>query len=237
MTVALFVPCYMDQLRPSAARAALEVLERLGCTVTVPEKPACCGQPMANAGFASQGEPLLEQFATEYEPYDHVVVPSGSCALHLREHGPALAQRVYEWTAFLVDVLGVDDVAAAFPHHVGLHEGCHGLRGLGLGHPSEISGSGESPARRLLGKVKGLNVVDLNRSDECCGFGGTFSIGEPAVSVRMGEDRIYDHVTNGAEVIASGDLSCLLHLEGVARRQGESVRVMHVAEILNTRES
>jgi L-lactate dehydrogenase complex protein LldE len=233
MTVALFAPCYVDQFYPAAARATLELLERHGCTVHVPAGAACCGQPMANAGFESESHGAMDRFVETFGGYEAVVVPSGSCTLHLREHGPAGTPPVYELCEFLTGVLGVERVAARFPHRVGVHESCHGLRGLRLGHASELAGAGESTVRRLLAGVDGIELVDLARRDECCGFGGLFAVTQEAVSVRMGADRVADHLAHGAEVVTSADLSCLMHMEGLIRRNRLPLRVLHVAEILN----
>ena len=248
MKVALFVPCFVDQLRPQTARATLALLERLGVTVEVPLQQTCCGQPMANAGCERDALASYRHFVATFAPYDYVVAPAGSCVHHVRHHYDAIAQTAevrhvrestFELCRFLTDVLRVTSLDAAFPHRVGLHHGCHGLRGLGLGRASELGpGGGQGaadggPAAALLRMVRGLKLTELDRVDECCGFGGTFAVTEAAVSARMGRDRVADHQRHGAEVIASGDVSCLLHLEGVIRRQRLPIRVMHVAEILS----
>jgi L-lactate dehydrogenase complex protein LldE len=243
--VALFVPCFVDQLRPRVARATLALLERLGVTVEFPLEQTCCGQPMANAGCERDALAAYRHFIEVFAGYEYVVAPAGSCVHHVRHHYAVLEQttavrkvreRTVELCDFLVRVLGVSAVDTAFPHRVGLHLGCHGLRGLRLGKSSELGpGQGTAdggPAATLLRSVRGLTLVDLDRPDECCGFGGTFAVTEPDVSARMGRDRAADHQRHGAEVIASGDVSCLLHLEGVIRRQGLGMRVMHVAEVL-----
>ncbi len=243
--VALFVPCYVDQLRPQAARASLALLERLGVAVEFPLEQTCCGQPMANAGCERDALAAARHFVDVFAGYEYVVAPAGSCVHHVRHHYDVLEQteavrrvreRTFELCDFLVRVLGVAAVDAEFPHRVGLHLGCHGLRGLGLGKPSELGpGQGTAdggPAAALLRTVRGLTLVDLDRPDECCGFGGTFAVTEPDVSARMGRDRVDDHRRHGAEVIASADVSCLLHLEGFIRRQGLPLRTLHVAEVL-----
>lgn len=242
MRVALFVPCYIDQFYPQVAQATLALLEKLDCTVTFPPDQTCCGQPMANAGFAAASRDTMRHFARTFAPFDYIVAPSGSCVLHVREHYDTLAQtdavrhvraQTYELCEFLTDVLGIDHLDATFPHKVGLHASCHGLRGLGLARPSEINAPPFDKVRRVLEMVKGIEIVDLTRSDECCGFGGTFAVSEEAISVKMGRDRVRDHLTNGAEVITSADMSCLMHLDGLIRREKQPVRVLHVAEILN----
>jgi L-lactate dehydrogenase complex protein LldE len=242
MKVGLFVPCYIDQLYPGVAVATLELLEKLGCSVGYPLEQTCCGQPLANAGFERRAQPAMHSFVRLFGGYDYVVTPSGSCALHVRHHYGELEQtetvrhvreRTLELCEFLTSVLGVERVDAHFPYRVGLHSGCHGLRGLRLGQSTELGGPGQNRVRDLLAGVRGLTLVDLVRPDECCGFGGTFAVAEEAMSVRMGEDRLGDHLQNGAEVITSADMSCLMHLEGIARRRRDPVRIVHVAEILN----
>ncbi len=242
MEVALFVPCYIDQFYPGVARATLELLERHGCTVAVPLDQTCCGQPTANAGYERASEGAMRRFVDLFMAYDFVVAPSGSCVAHVREHYGLLEQtdavrqvraRTIELCEFLTDVLSVEVLHARFPHRVGLHESCHGLRGLRLGVSSELNVPPYSKVRRLLEMVEGLELVPLDRADECCGFGGTFAVAEEAVSVKMGRDRIRDHVAHGAEVITATDMSCLMHLAGLLRREKLPLRVLHVAEILN----
>ena len=242
MKVGLFIPCYVDQFYPQVAVATLSLLEKLGVEVGYPLGQTCCGQPMANAGFEDTGKRAAALFVKNFAKYDYVVSPSGSCTLHVKEHfkklitsaeSERLSNQVYELSEFLVDVLRVEALSAKFPHRVGYHASCHGLRGLHLGPPSEVNQSVPSKPHHLLQMVEGLEMVELNRADECCGFGGTFAVSEAAISVKMGKDRIADHVTHGAEVITGGDVSCLMHIEGLLKRQKSPVRVMHLAEILN----
>ena len=242
MEVALFVPCYIDQFYPGVAVATLALLEKLGCSVVYPMDQTCCGQPMANAGFEQHSLKTMRLFARTFAPYDHIVTPSGSCALHVRAHYDALEQtdevrrvraNTYELCQFLTDVLQVHDLEATFPHRVGLHASCHGLRGLRLGQSSELRGPDFDKVRALLQQVRDLTLIDLDRRDECCGFGGTFAVTEEAVSVKMGRDRLRDHLGHGAEVITGTDMSCLMHLDGLIRRERLPAKVMHVAEILN----
>jgi len=241
MKVALFVPCFVDQLHPQVAVAALRVLERLGIAVVVPEGAVCCGQPAANAGFENDGEDALRRFVRAHRGFERVVVLSGSCALHLRAHaesvgGSEIAARTIEFCAFLHDEVGVDAVAGLgveFRRRVGLHIGCHALRGLGLATPSEIQQHPRyNKVSALLQAVRGISFVDLTRPDECCGFGGTFSLAEPEISAKMGRDRLRDYAAAGAEAIVSTDMSCLTHLEGLARRTGTATPMLHVAEVL-----
>ena len=240
--VALFVPCYVDQLYPQVARATLELLERHGLDVDFPASQTCCGQPMANAGCERDALETARGFVRAFAGYDHIVSPSGSCVYHVRHHYDVLEQtdevrrvrgRVYELCQFLVDVLHVEDPGVTFPHRVGVHVGCHALRGLRAARSSELGGPPDGAMRALLERVGGIELVDLDRPDECCGFGGVFSVTEEAVSARTGLDRVRDHARHGAEVITSGDVSCLMHMEGIIRRHGLPLRVLHVAEILN----
>ncbi len=234
MRVALFVPCYIDQLYPGVAVATLQLLEKLGCEVVYPLNQTCCGQPMANSGYESEGEEALALFDLNFRDFEYIVAPSGSCVLHVKEHGAAnLHNRVYELAEFLVDVLKVEKLDARFAHRIGLHDSCHGLRGLRLGASSEQNVPDFSKVRYLLELVDGVELVDLGRKDECCGFGGTFAVAEEAVSVKMGRDRVKDHLAHGAEIITGTDMSCLMHLGGLISREKQPLRVMHFAEILN----
>lgn len=239
MRVALFVPCYIDQLYPHVAIATLELLESLGCTVAFPLEQTCCGQPMANAGFEQNSTKTMAVFVENFDMYDYIVAPSGSCVLHVRDHIKAtetskpFSKRVFELCQFLVDVLKINELPGAFNQKVGLHQSCHGLRGLRLGTSSELRHVPESKPARLLSMKKGLELMPLQRSDECCGFGGTFAVTEEAISVKMGIDRIEDHMKHDVEVLTSTDMSCLMHLEGLVKKQNLPLKVMHVAEILN----
>jgi L-lactate dehydrogenase complex protein LldE len=198
---------------------------------------------MANAGFERESLGTCRLFVRHFRSFDYIVSPSASCVHHVRAHYDALEQdedvrrvreQTYELSEFLVRVLRVENLDAGFAGRVGLHQGCQGLRGLRLGASSEMAGTSPSCAEVLLRKVKGLQLVGLDRRDECCGFGGTFATSEEAVSVKMGSDRIQDHLRHGAEVITATDMSCLMHLEGIIRRRDLPVRVMHIAEILNS---
>ncbi|MGW3230569.1 (Fe-S)-binding protein [Kitasatospora sp. NPDC001095] len=246
MRVALFATCVNDALFPATAVATVRVLERLGVAVDFPAGQTCCGQPQYNTGYRRACEPLLRRTARAFAGYDHVVTPSGSCVAMVRDNYPrigaraategrgteladlatALVPRVVELTEFLTDVLGVEDVGAYFPHTVTYHPSCHGLRLLGLG---------ERP-RRLLGAVRGLELVELPGAEECCGFGGTFAVKNAAVSAAMAEDKTANALSTGARVLCGADNSCLLHLGGTLRRRGAPLRPLHLAEILASTE-
>ena len=242
MTVGLFIPCYVNQFYPATGKATLELLRKLGVNVVYPAKQTCCGQPMANSGFEHLTQGCNDLFIENFSSFDYIVAPSASCVLHIKDHlaspahpgqAEAIRSRVYELVEFLTDVLNVTQLDAVFPHKVGIHHSCHGLRGLYLSQMSELNAPPFSKPQKLLSMVKGLEQIKLDRQDECCGFGGTFCVAEEAVSVKMGKDRVTDHTKNGAEYITSSDLSCLMHLEGILRRNKSKVKVVHIAEILN----
>jgi L-lactate dehydrogenase complex protein LldE len=247
MKIGLFIPCYINQFYPQAAIASLELLEKQGIDVKYPLNQTCCGQPMANSGFEKAAKETYMLFIKNFHSYDYIVSPSGSCVYHVRKHFDIIDQteevvhvrnKTYELCEFLVKIMGIENLNAEFPFKVGLHQSCHGLRGLHLGKPSEIiedeGKDNSSIPYKLLSKVKGIQLVNLERADECCGFGGTFSIVEESVSIKMGTDRIHDHIKNNAEVITATDMSCLMHLEGIIKRKNLPVKVKHIAEILNT---
>lgn len=242
MKVALFIPCYIDQFYPNVAIATLELLEKLGCEVVFPLNQTCCGQPMANAGFEHLSKNCDNNFVDNFGGFDYIVSPSGSCTLHIKEHlhgtdqttSTHIRNHIYELTEFLTDVLKVEKLSAKFPHRVGLHQSCHGQRGLKIAQMSELVAPAFSKPEQLLTMVEGLSLVALDRKDECCGFGGTFCVTEEAVSVKMGKDRITDHTKHGAEFIVGSDVSCLMHLEGIMKRKGSQIKVKHIAEILNS---
>lgn len=242
MKVGLFIPCYIDQFYPNVGIATLQLLEKFGCDVDFPQEQTCCGQPMANSGFAHLSGGCDKNFTKNFKPYDYIVAPSGSCVLHVKEHlkdneDPLAAEKirnnVYEITEFLTDILKIENLNASFPYKVGLHNSCHGQRGLHLASMTERNLPAFSKAEDLLMKVKGLSLATLTRKDECCGFGGTFCVFEEAVSVKMGQDRVADHERENVDYITGGDVSCLMHLDGILRRKGSKVKTIHIAEILN----
>jgi L-lactate dehydrogenase complex protein LldE len=242
MIVGLFIPCYVDQFYPNAAIATYQLLTKLGVDVRYPAGQTCCGQPMANSGFEHLNQGCNQLFVDNFSEYDYIVSPSGSCVLHIKEHlqtdtqpekALAIRHKVYELVEFLVDILKVKNMQATFPYRVGLHQSCHGQRGLLLSQMTELNAPYFSKPHELLAQVAGLTLIPLDREDECCGFGGTFCVVEEAVSVKMGKDRVKDHLSHQAEYITGSDMSCLMHMEGILKRQNSSVKVLHIAEILN----
>jgi L-lactate dehydrogenase complex protein LldE len=238
LTIALFIPCYIDQFYPHVGIATLNLLEGFGLDVHYPLNQTCCGQPMANAGFEKYSKATGELFLRNFSSYDYIVSPSGSCVMHIKEHlnhvndAGDVPHKNFELCEFITDIVKPEKLEAHFPYKVGLHASCHGLRGLRLAKASELNEPDFNKPKSLLEKVKGIELIELSRKDECCGFGGTFAVSEEAISVRMGEDRIEDHLAHGAEVITGADMSCLMHLEGLIRRQNKNIKVMHIAEIL-----
>jgi L-lactate dehydrogenase complex protein LldE len=241
MRLALFTTCLVDALFPDAGRATVRLLERLGQSVEFPLEQTCCGQMHANSGYFEVD--LVRRYVDVFSAYDAVVVPSGSCVASIRhqhvmvarEAGePALAARAqetgaktYELSQFLIDVLGVDDVGAYFPHRVTYHPTCHSLRLLGVG---------ERPFR-LLRHVRGIDLVELAHAEECCGFGGTFAVKNLDASAAMLADKMQAVIATGAEVLCAGDRSCLMHIGGGLERIRAGVRTLHLAEILAMTES
>jgi L-lactate dehydrogenase complex protein LldE len=242
VTVGLFIPCYVDQFYPQVGMATWKVLERHGVRVEYPEQQTCCGQPMSNAGCASDAAALAEKFLRVFGAYEYVVAPSGSCVSMVRNHyDPFLAGRqgfdrlkahTYELCEFLHDVLRVERLEGRFARKVGLHRSCHGHRELRLASGSERMVPPFDKVKSLLGSLGGITLLEPSRPDECCGFGGTFAVNEEAVSCMMGKDRVADHEKAGAEIIAGIDMSCLMHLEGLLRRERKTIQVMHVAEVM-----
>ncbi|MFJ8091406.1 (Fe-S)-binding protein [Streptomyces griseofuscus] len=246
MRVALFLTCVNDTLYPETGKAVVKLLARLGVEVGFPMGQTCCGQAHYNTGYRHEAEPLARRFAEVFGEYEAVVTPSGSCAAMVRELYPRMGERAraegrgdslartvapvvprtYELTEFLVDVLGVIDVGAWYPHTVTYHPTCHGLRSLGLG---------ERP-RRLLEAVRGLDLVELPGAEECCGFGGTFAVKNAAVSAAMGTDKVRNAESTGAEVLCAADNSCLMHIGGTMTRLKAGMRPVHLAEILASTE-
>jgi L-lactate dehydrogenase complex protein LldE len=242
--VALFIPCYVDQLYPAVGLATARVLQRLGVKLVYPEAQTCCGQPMANAGATAAAAPVARHHLDVFERYEQVVCPSGSCTAMVRHHYhdvlpndprvETVGGRTYELCEFITDVLRLRAIPGTFRRRVGLHQSCHGLRELRLGSGSERMIEPWNKVRSLLASLEGIQLVELGRPDECCGFGGLFSVEEAAVSGAMGRDRIADHTRAGAEVVTAVDMSCLMHLDGVARRVRSPLQFLHVAQVLDT---
>lgn len=241
MKIGLFIPCYVDALFPETAAATYKLLKYFGQDVVYPQKQTCCGQPMANGGFEQMAVPLAEKFENMFGSYDYVVSPSASCASFVKFNYPRLlkgehqclsAGKTTDIVEFLHDVLKVTSIPGRFPHVVSVHNSCHGVRELGLSSPSEERIPQYNKIIDLLNLVEGITVREPERKDECCGFGGMFSVEETAVSTRMGQDKIARHRATGAEYVTGADSSCLMHMQGIARKDKLPIKFIHVSKIL-----
>lgn len=242
MKVGLFIPCFMNELYPQSCVATLKLLKKFDIDVEYPMEQTCCGQPMANSGCSKDMKSLAYKFVDTFKKYDYIVAPSGSCVTMVKEHYEPffddneeynkVKASIYEVCEFLHDVLKIEQLDTSFPYRVGVHNSCHGHRSLELGSASELNIPYHNKLKNLLGLIKDIEIVELKRDDECCGFGGTFCITEEAISVAMGKDRIKDHLNSNAQVITGADMSCLMHLEGLINRDNVPLKVMHITEIL-----
>jgi L-lactate dehydrogenase complex protein LldE len=234
----------MNELYPDICKATYKILKNLNLEIEYPLEQTCCGQPMANSGCSKDIETLAKNFVKTFKKYDYIVAPSGSCVSMVKEHYAPFFDNdneynhvkasVYEVCEFLHDVIGLDNlnIDVSFPFNVGVHNSCHGHRVLKLATASELNIPYNSKLKNLLSKVNDINIVELKREDECCGFGGTFSVQEEAISVAMGKDRIKDHLNSNAQIMTGADMSCLMHMDGIINRNKEPIKVMHITEIL-----
>ena len=242
--IGLFIPCYIDAFFPEVGIATLELLEKVGCSVEYPLSQTCCGQPMANSGCQKDSAGTEALFVDSFKEFDTIVGPSGSCVHHIRCHFDAIPQTpetvkvrttTRELVEFLHDDLKVESFPwASFPHKIGLHNSCSAIRGLGHARPSErLYEPFFSKTHDLLRGVAGVEVIEIDRPDECCGFGGTFCVTDEAVSAKMAYDKVHDFHRHGVEFIASADMSCLMNMKGVIERLKLPMKVIHLAQILN----
>ena len=235
MTIQLFIPCFVDQLYPQTAFNMIKVLEKVGCKVEYNSNQTCCGQPAFNAGFWKDAKEVCTKFINDFSGTDYVVVPSASCAGFVRNYYQklfanssmlsevkALQQRVYEFSDFLVNVLHTEDVGAQFNARATYHDSCAALRECRI----------KDEPRKLLSKVKGLQLIELNESETCCGFGGTFAVKFDSISIAMADQKVGEALKTGAEYIISTDLSCLMHLDGYIRKKEFPLETMHIADVL-----
>jgi L-lactate dehydrogenase complex protein LldE len=226
MRIALFITCLADTLAPQTGKATVEILERLGHEVVFPAAQTCCGQMHANSGYHDEAVALVRRFERVFDGNDVIVSPSSSCVGHLRDLSATLAPRVFELSELLVQRLGVEDVGASFPARVAYHPTCHSLR---------VTHVGDAPLR-LLRHVRGLELVPLERAEECCGFGGTFAVKNAATSSAILADKCSAVEASGADYCTAVDGSCLLQIGGGLSRRGGRVRAIHLAEILASTE-
>ena len=237
--VSLFVTCMVDQLFPQVGMAMVQVLEHLGYQIDFPENQTCCGQPAFNSGYRAEARTVARHFLDTFESSDAIVAPSGSCTSMVKHHFAelfhkepetlarlhALEQRVWEFSTFLTEVARVEDVGARLDDIATFHDGCHALRELGV----------RSAPRRLLSNVRGLELREMSPPEECCGFGGTFSVKFAELSGAMGQTKVEAILRTGARTVVSLDPSCLMQIQGVLSRAGSSIRTMHLAEVLASR--
>lgn len=233
--VSLFIPCFVDQLYPQAGFNMVKVLEKSGCAVTYNTNQTCCGQPAFNAGFREEARSVCSKFINDFKGAEYIVAPSASCVGFIRNYYPTLfddshirsrvrelQQRTFEFTEFLTQVLQVDDLGAVFHAKATYHDSCAALRECKIK---------EAP-RRLLSKVKGLELVEMQDVETCCGFGGTFAVKFEPISIGMGDQKAIQAAATGAECIISTDLSCLMHIDGVIRKKGLPLQTYHIADVL-----
>ena len=245
MKIGLFIPCFMNELYPDICKATYNLLKSQKLEVEYPLSQTCCGQPMANSGCSKDVKTLAINFVNTFKDYDYIVAPSGSCVSMVKEHYSEFFDNdkdfnkvkasIYEVCEFLHDIIKIENLNfnnISFPYKVGVHNSCHGHRVLKLATASELNIPYDSKLKNLLNKVSDIEMVTLKREDECCGFGGTFSVAEEAVSVAMGKDRIKDHINSSAQIITGADMSCLMHMDGIINRDKTPIKVMHIVEIL-----
>ena len=235
MNVQLFIPCFVDQLYPGVAFNMVKVLEKAGCTVGYNANQTCCGQPAFNAGFWGESREVCSKFIKDFEGADYIVAPSASCVGFVRNYYTRLfdnssahnavkqlSERIFEFSEFMIKVLGVDDVGASLEGRATYHDSCAGLRECNI----------KAEPRQLLGKVRGLELAEMNDVETCCGFGGTFAVKFEPISISMADQKITNATDTGAQYLISTDMSCLMHLEGYMKQKGSSIKVLHLADVL-----
>lgn len=235
MNVQIFIPCFIDQLYPGVAFNMVKVLEKAGCNVHYNKNQTCCGQPAYNAGFTGEAKDVCTKFLQDFRGTYHIVTPSASCAGFVKNYYSTIfnntlnndvkqiESRIFEFTNFLVNVLKIDDVGATFKGKATYHDSCAALRECGI----------KKEPRMLLNKVKGLELIEMNDVETCCGFGGTFAVKFEPISIAMADQKITHAKETGAEFIISTDISCLMHLEGYLKYKGENLKTMHIADVLS----
>ena len=235
MRVSLFIPCFVDQLFPQTAFNMVKILEKVGCEVEYNEKQTCCGQPAYNAGFRAESKEVCTKFMKELSGSEYVVAPSASCVGFVRNYYPKifdnsslhnevkdLQKRTFELSEFLVNIMKVEDLGASFPAKATYHDSCAALRECRI----------KEEPRKLLSKVRGLELVEMNEVETCCGFGGTFAIKFEPISIGMADQKTINAKNTGAQCIISTDTSCLMHLDGYIRHKGEGLQTFHIADVL-----
>jgi len=235
MKVQLFIPCFIDQLYPQVAFNTVKILEKAGCTVSYNTQQTCCGQPAFNAGFWGESKDVCTKFVQDFDGADYIVSPSASCAGFIRNNygklfennafqSPAkkVSSQIFELSEFLVKILGVTALGASFNGKATFHDSCAGLRECNI----------KAEPRTLLSQVEGLELVEMNDNETCCGFGGSFAVKYDTISVAMADQKIDNAIATEAEYIISTDMSCLMHIDGRINHNGQQIKVIHLADIL-----
>ncbi|MCK9402550.1 MAG: (Fe-S)-binding protein [Chitinophagaceae bacterium] len=235
MNVQLFIPCFIDQLYPQVAFNMVKVLEKAGCSITYNTRQTCCGQPAFNAGFWGESKEVCKKFLNDFSGSDYIVTPSASCAGFVRNYYTTLfenssdmalakktAERIFEFSEFLIHILKKDDIGAIFNGKATYHDSCAALRECKI----------KNEPRQLLSKVKGLELVEMNEVETCCGFGGTFAVKFEPISIAMGDQKVTNAAATGAEYLISTDMSCLMHIDGCNKHKGAGLKVLHLADVL-----
>jgi len=242
LKIALSIPCFIDQFYPQVGIAAVELLEKLNIDFEVPKNQTCCGQPMANSGYEDEAKKTYHHFIDLFKDYDKTVMISGSCTHHVQHNYTNIEQtkdvknvrnNIEDISQFLLEHY-IDEIGPVhFPHRIALHTGCHSLRGQRFGTSSELVTEKKTGLEGMLKHVTGVEVVPLSRPNECCGFGGTFSVVHEAISIKMGRDKLNDVQDKKIEYLISNDMSCLMHLEGIIKKENRNIKVAHILELLN----
>jgi len=235
MNIQLFIPCFVDQLFPQTAFNMIKVLEKLNCAVRYNPNQTCCGQPAFNAGFYDDAREVANKFLTDFDTVDYIVAPSASCVGFVRNYYPSLfenhtsihkaqkiTKNIYEFSEFITDILQVSNLGATLHTKATYHDSCAALRECNI----------KTGPRNLLSKVNGLELIEMKDNETCCGFGGTFAVKFEAISTAMAEQKIQNALATGAETIISTDLSCLMHLDGIIKKQAVKIKTMHLADVL-----
>lgn len=235
MKVHLFIPCFIDQLYPATGINMLKVLKKAGCEVIYNPAQTCCGQPAFNAGFWGEAKEVCTKFITDFEGAEYIVTPSASCTGFVKNYYKTLfensayqqaakktAEKIYEFSSFLVNVLEIEQLGAVLPGKATYHDSCAALRECGI----------KEEPRRLLQQVEGLELIEMTDTGTCCGFGGTFAVKFEPISIAMGEQKCNNALQTGADYIISTDMSCLMHLDGYLKHREKNLRVLHIADVL-----
>ena len=242
MKIALSIPCFIEEFYPEVADSSIELMKKLGIDFEVPKGQTCCGQPLANSGYEHKAIGAYHHYVKTFGDYDQTLMISGSCSYHIKEHYDVIEQtpkvvklrdNIRDLTEYIMSEYTGQLPKVSYPYKVALHTGCHSLRGMRFGVSSELGAPTKSFLLPLFQHIEDIEIITLDRPDECCGFGGTFSVYYDEISVRMGLDKLDDAVGKGVEVLVSNDMSCLLHLDGIIKKRKLPLKVRHILQVLN----